>query len=61
MPVIIESELYDRWLDPGAEEKNLLSMFTPFPDKKILAYPVGIEVNNPKNDNPNCLVEIKEK
>ena len=61
MPVIIESELYDRWLDPGAEEKNLLSLFTPFPDKKILAYPVGIEVNNPKNDNPNCLVEMKEK
>ena len=61
MPVIIEPKLYDRWLDPGAEETNLLSLFTPFPDKKILAYPVGIEVNNPKNDNPNCLVEMKEK
>ena len=61
MPVIIEPELYDRWLDPGTDEKILLSLFTPFPDKKILAYPVGIEVNNPKNDNPNCLVEMKEK
>ena len=61
MPVIIEPELYDSWLDPGTEEKNLISLLTPFPDKKILAYPVGIEVNNPKNDNPNCLVEIKEK
>jgi putative SOS response-associated peptidase YedK len=61
MPVIIEPELYDRWLDPGAEDKNLLALFTPFPDKKLLAYPVGIEVNNPKNDNPNCLVEMKEK
>lgn len=60
MPVIIEPELYDRWLDPEAEGKNLLSFFKPFPDKKILAYPVGIEVNSPKNDNPNCLVEMKE-
>jgi putative SOS response-associated peptidase YedK len=58
MPVIIEPEQYDRWLDPGADEKNLSTLFAPFPDKKILAYPVGIEVNNPKNDSPNCLVEI---
>jgi putative SOS response-associated peptidase YedK len=61
MPVIIEPELYGRWLDPGTDEKTLSSLFAPFPEKKILAYPVGIEVNNPKNDNPNCLVEIKEK
>jgi putative SOS response-associated peptidase YedK len=58
MPVIIEPELYDRWLDNGAEEKNLLSLFTPFPDKNILAYPVGTEVNNPRNDNPSCLIQL---
>jgi putative SOS response-associated peptidase YedK len=61
MPVIIEPELYDRWLDPETKEKSLLSLFAPFPNKKILAYPVGIEVNNPKNDNLNCLEELKEK
>ena len=61
MPVIIEPELYDRWLDPGAQEKDLLHLLAPLPDKKMLAYPVGMEVNNPKNDYLNCLTELKEK
>ncbi|MEN8265300.1 MAG: SOS response-associated peptidase [Nitrospirota bacterium] len=61
MPAIIEPELYDRWLAPGTEEKNLLSLLTPFPDTKMLAYPVGIEVNNPRNDTPACLTEKKER
>jgi hypothetical protein len=28
--------------------------------KKMLAYPVGKGVNNPKNDNPECLIEIRD-
>ena len=52
---------YPDYIKIKSDEKILLSLFTPFPDKKILAYPVGMEVNNPKNDNPNCLVEMKEK
>jgi len=59
MPVIIEPGQYDRWLASETEKKNLLSLLVPFPDKAMLAYPVGLEVNNPKNDNPNCLEEIK--
>jgi hypothetical protein len=42
-------------------QKTLLSPLAPFPDKKMLAYPVGMEVNNPKNDYLNCLAELKEK
>jgi len=26
----------------------------------MVAYPVGLGVNNPKNDNPDCLAEIKD-
>lgn len=59
MPVIIEPGQYIRWLASETEKKNLLSLLVPFPDKEIIAYPVGLEVNNPKNDNPICLEEIK--
>lgn len=59
MPVIIKPEQYDRWLAPETEEKDLLSLLMPFPHDEMLAYPVGFEVNNSPNDNPNCLNEIQ--
>jgi len=60
MPVIISPELYDNWLAPEARMKDILSLLKPFPDTKMRAYPVGMEVNSPRNDNPSCLNELKE-
>ena len=59
MPVIVKPELYDRWLASDTEKKDLLPLLVPFPDEEMTAYPVGLEVNNPRNDNPSCLDEIK--
>lgn len=59
MPVIIDPGDYDRWLDPHAKTQNILPLLVPFSNKKMLAYPVGMEVNNPKTDTPDCLKEIK--
>lgn len=56
MPVIIRPEQYGRWLDTEAQKKDLLPMLKPFPDNNMHVYPVGIEVNSPKNDTPNCLI-----
>ncbi|MFH1216492.1 MAG: SOS response-associated peptidase [Pseudomonadota bacterium] len=60
MPAIIEPVQYENWLDPQAANQALLSMLKPFPDQEMVAYPVGLGVNNPKNDNPDCLAEIKD-
>ena len=60
MPAIIEPVQYENWLDPHAANQALLSMLKPFPAQQMVAYPVGLEVNNPKNDNPDCLAEIKD-
>lgn len=60
MPAIIEPGQYENWLDPHADQEALLPLLKPFPDQQMVAYPVGMGVNNPKNDNPDCLLEIKD-
>ncbi|MCK9293481.1 MAG: SOS response-associated peptidase [Desulfobulbaceae bacterium] len=60
MPAIIEQAQYEQWLDPKSDRARLPALLKPFPDSKILAYPVGNGVNNPKNDSPDCLAEIKD-
>jgi putative SOS response-associated peptidase YedK len=60
MPVIIEPDKYDQWLDPELDKEIRLTLLKPFQDKRLLAYPVGKAVNNPKNDTPDCLEEIKD-
>jgi len=59
MPVIVKPEQYDTWLSSETEKNSLKSLLVPFPDEEMFAYPVGLEVNNPRNDNPNCLEEVK--
>lgn len=60
MPAIIEPENYEQWLDLKVDKQEQLSLIRPFPDKKMLAYLVGKGVNNPRNDNPECLEDIKD-
>jgi putative SOS response-associated peptidase YedK len=60
MPAIIEPAEYAQWLEPMADRQELASLIRPFPDRKMLVYPVGKGVNNPKNDNPECLLEIRD-
>jgi putative SOS response-associated peptidase YedK len=60
MPAIVDSDKYEQWIDPQVDKDARMSLIKPFPDNKILAYPVGKAVNNPKNDTPECLEEIKD-
>lgn len=56
MPVILAPEDYDLWLDPGVREVELLHpLLRPHPPEDMIAYPVGLWVNNPKNDGPQCI------
>jgi putative SOS response-associated peptidase YedK len=53
MPVILDPEDYDRWLDPsvpGAEE-----LLRPCPAEWLEAVPVSTRVNNPANDDESIL------
>ena len=56
MPVILESNNYDLWLDPTVQQPELLQpLFIPSESNKLEAYPVTTLVNNPRHDSPECL------
>jgi len=56
MPVILEAEAYEPWLDPELHDKEkLLPLLHSFPADKMTAYAVNELVNNPRNDLAKCL------
>jgi putative SOS response-associated peptidase YedK len=56
MPVILSPDNYDRWLDPAVQQpEQLQPLLRPYPNDAMLAYPVGTHVNNPRNEDANCI------
>jgi hypothetical protein len=53
MPVILDPQRYDLWLDPGATDISLISEFLkPFDASLMFCFPVSSRVNRPVNDDP---------
>ena len=59
MPVILEGDARDAWLDNASESDELRAIMQPFDSDKVDYYPVSKSVNNVRNDNPT-LVERDE-
>ena len=55
MPVIIEPNHYDLWLNDYEGRKQLLQSL---PEISLKMFPVHKTVNNPRHDSPDCLVPI---
>jgi putative SOS response-associated peptidase YedK len=56
MPVILPRQHWAAWLDPQAQDAGqLVPLLRPYPADALSAYPVGLAVNNPRNDRPECL------
>lgn len=61
MPVILDAEARDIWLDPKTEDSTVLTgILKPFPDSEMEAYPVSKLVNSPENDNIECIKPLGE-
>lgn len=59
MPVILEREAYDLWLDPGFQKiKELQALLKPYPAESMRRYRVSQRVNQVKNDDPECAAAI---
>ena len=57
MPVILEPDGYDQWLDPSDQSpRQLEGLLTQYPAEEMEAYPVSRLVNRPSNDSPDCIV-----
>ncbi len=53
MPVIIAREDYERWLDPElSDPTEIQKMLVPYPADEMQAYPVGLQINNARNEGP---------
>ncbi len=56
MPVILQPQNYDTWLNPSIQDPQLLSsLLHPYPSEELEAFPVSTMVNNPRNDQAECL------
>jgi putative SOS response-associated peptidase YedK len=63
MPVILDPDSYDLWLDPGMKDVSLVAeLLKPCDPGIIRSYPVSSRVNQVVNDDAACsaLVELVE-
>jgi len=56
MPVILEPDDYDKWLNTDQTDKDAsLALLDPLPDGLLATMPVNKRVNSPRNDDVACL------
>ena len=56
MPVILPEPAWDPWLDPEWEARDTLeSLLLPYAFDQLVAVPVSLTVNNPRNDTATCI------
>ena len=55
MPVILDSEGENEWLNPRSAPDSLRALLVPFASDQMEAYAVNLYVNNAKNQGPKCI------
>lgn len=62
MPVILETDAWDVWLDPEtADTDELQSLLAPAEDSVLEHYPVSPDVNNVRNNRPDLVEPMEQK
>jgi putative SOS response-associated peptidase YedK len=63
MPVILDPDGYDLWLDPSMTNVGAASeLLKPYDARQMRCYPVSTRINHVANDDEECsrLMEIAE-
>jgi len=58
MPVILERDAFEIWLDPDADLGHVRSLLRPAPEEGLRMWPVGTAVNRVASDGPELLAPI---
>ena len=57
MPVLLAPGDYGRWLDRSQQEPDaVLPLLVPGPPDWLVPTPVSTRINDPRNDDPGCLI-----
>ena len=60
MPVILDPDCYDLWLDPGMHDVRAVSdMLKPYDARLMRTYPVSSRVNHVANDDEGCSAPVE--
>ena len=60
MPVILDPDCYDSWLDPGMHDVRVVSdMLKPYDAQVMRCYPVSSRVNHVANDDEGCSTRVE--
>ena len=55
MPVILDPDGYDPWLDPGMTDVSVVSeLLKPWDARLMRCYPVSTRINHVANDDEEC-------
>ena len=55
MPVILDPDAYDLWLDPGMKDVGAASeLLKPYDARLMRCYPVSAQINHVVNDDEEC-------
>jgi len=59
MPVILDSDTYDLWLDPGMKDVGAASeLLKPYDTRLMRCYPVSTRINHAANDDEECSAPV---
>ncbi len=60
MPVILDPDSYDLWLDPGMTSVEVVSeMLRPYDARLMRCYPVSTRINHVANDDSECSAPVE--
>jgi putative SOS response-associated peptidase YedK len=60
MPVMLDEVGRDRWLDHCASSEAVRSLLQPCPATAMMFHPVGLAVNSPSYDMPECVQPLPQ-
>jgi putative SOS response-associated peptidase YedK len=58
MPIVLDPDDWDTWLDEGSRPIELRPLLRPFPAVELLLYPVSPAVNNVRSDGAELLLPL---
>jgi putative SOS response-associated peptidase YedK len=60
MPVILDPDSYDLWLDPGMQDTSTVSDILKPRDAQLMRrYPISTRINHVVNDDEECSAPVE--